>query len=134
MTVQVLDASAAVEDLLQSARGRWVRARLDWSNGVWVPEHFYAEVTGTIRGFEQQGTVDAARAGRMLAQLAQLPLGRVGVRPLLDEAWSLRHNLRVADAIYVVLARHLGAELVTCDARLQRAPGVSVSVVIPPGP
>lgn len=75
MTVQVLDSSAAVEDLLQSARGRWVRARLDWSEGVWVPEHFYAEVTGTIRGFEQRGTVDAARAGRMLAQLARLPRG-----------------------------------------------------------
>lgn len=132
MTVQVLDASAALEDLLQSARGRWVRTRLDWAAGVWVPEHFYAEVTGTIRGFEQQGTLDAARAGRMLAQLVRLPVGRVGVRPLLDEAWSLRHNLRVADGVYVVLARHLAAELVTCDDRLARSPGINVPVVSPP--
>lgn len=96
------------------------------------PEHFYAEVSGTIRGFEQQGTLDAARAGQMLAQLERLPVGRVGVRPLLSEAWSLRHNLRIVDAVYVVLARHLGAELVTCDARIQRAPGIGIAVVSPP--
>ena len=134
MSIQVLDASAAVEVLIRSARGRWVRARLDWPAGVWVPEHFFAEVAGTVRGFEQQGAFDAARSAAMLAQLAHLPLRRVGVRPLLDEAWTLRQNLRIADAIYVVLARHLGADLVTCDSRLANAPGTNVPVIIAPGP
>jgi predicted nucleic acid-binding protein len=134
LSIQVLDASAAVEVLVRSARGRWVRSRLDWPAGIWVPEHFFAEVSGTIRGFEQQGSFDAPRSAVMLTQLAQLPLRRVGVRPLLDEAWTLRHNLRVADAIYVVLARHLGAELVTCDSRLANAPGTNVPMVIAPGP
>ena len=70
----------------------------------------------------------------MLEQLVRLPLRRVSVRPLLDEAWTLRQNLRIADAIYVVLGRHLGAELVTCDTRLANAPGTNIPMVIPPGP
>lgn len=70
----------------------------------------------------------------MLAQLVRLPLRRVGVRSLLDEAWTLRQNLRIADAIYVVLALHLGAELVTRDSRLANAPGTNVPMVIAPGP
>jgi hypothetical protein len=30
---------------------------------------------------------------------------------MLSEAWTLRDNVTVADALYVVLARHVGAEL-----------------------
>jgi hypothetical protein len=46
----------------------------------------------------------------------------VRVATLLPEAWSLRHNLTVADALYVVLARHLDAVLVTADRRLASSP------------
>lgn len=44
---------------------------------------------------------------------------------LLGRAWALRANLTVYDAVYVALAEALDARLLTCDARLARAPGLS---------
>ena len=52
-------------------------------------------------------------------------------RQLLFAAWMLRHNLTVPDAIYVVLARQLGAVLVTGDRRLAAAPRLGVTVHTP---
>lgn len=51
---------------------------------------------------------------------------------LLLEAWSLRHNLTVHDAVYVVLTRQLDdAVLVTADERLARAPDLGVEIIRP---
>ena len=44
----------------------------------------------------------------------------------------LRHNITVNDALYVVLARHLGAVLATADLKLARAPGLDVEVITVP--
>jgi predicted nucleic acid-binding protein len=48
-------------------------------------------------------------------------------RPLLPEAWTLRHNLIVQDAVW--LARHLDAPLLTGDRRLANAPRLPVQVL-----
>jgi len=45
----------------------------------------------------------------------------------LEEAWTYRHNLVIADALYVVLAPRLNADLITGDLRLANAPN------LPPG-
>jgi predicted nucleic acid-binding protein len=42
--------------------------------------------------------------------------------------WELRDNLTAYDATFVALAEFLGAPLITCDARLARAPGHGASV------
>lgn len=64
--------------------------------------------------------------------LAEWPLEVVAVAPLLVEAWQLRHNVILHDALYVVLTRHLGdATLVSTDRKLPDAPGVDVPVVTP---
>lgn len=46
--------------------------------------------------------------------------------PLIDEAWTLRSNLIVHDAVYVVLARHLGAPVLTGDRKMAGAPNTGV--------
>lgn len=43
---------------------------------------------------------------------------------LIVDAWALRDNLTVADAVYVVLARRSGAALMSTDERMLRAPGL----------
>jgi predicted nucleic acid-binding protein len=53
------------------------------------------------------------------------------VKPLLVEAWTLRHNLTIADALYVVVASHLKAALVTADRRLANSPGLPVTTIVP---
>jgi predicted nucleic acid-binding protein len=59
------------------------------------------------------------------------PAHRVQIRPLLSEEWALRHNVTVADALYVIMARHLRATLVTLDVSLANAPTLGVDVLVP---
>jgi predicted nucleic acid-binding protein len=49
-------------------------------------------------------------------------LRHASVAPLVQAAWSYRHNLTAADALYVALAEQLGASMLTDDHRLTRAP------------
>ena len=63
-----------------------------------------------------------------MAALARAPVRRFPLPPLLLGAWALRANVALRDALYVALARRLGATLVTGDARLARAPEMGVAV------
>ena len=130
VTTLVLDASASVELLLDTTAGRRLSdqtaADADW----WVPEHDFVEVAAATRragtpcrcscGSNRPGV--PAALGRALASCLQ-------VRPLLVDAWSMRANVTVADAVYVVLADRLGASLVTADLSLVHAPGVTVVMI-----
>jgi len=75
------------------------------------------------------------RAGRMsgrqvsarLSRLAEAPIERHPLAPLVEGAWRRRHRLRLGDAIYAELAGQLDATLVTTDARLAAVfPGAEV--------
>ena len=62
------------------------------------------------------------------SRLVRWPGYRYPLTPLLEEAWTYRHNLVIADALYVVLALRLNADLITGgDLRLANAPN------LPPG-
>jgi predicted nucleic acid-binding protein len=50
--------------------------------------------------------------------------------PLADAAWQLRGDITYYDALYVALAAGLGAPLVTMDARLSRAPGLTCAIEV----
>jgi predicted nucleic acid-binding protein len=70
---------------------------------------------------------------RALSRLSVLRLPITGV--LLEEAWTLRHNVTARDALYVALARRLRGRLLTTDQRLARAvPGLCVDLPAPPPP
>ena len=62
------------------------------------------------------------------ASCRSLDLERHAHEPLLDRVWALRRNLTAHDAVYVALAEALDADLLTCDARLARAPGMAARV------
>lgn len=89
------------------------------------------EVGAVLRRAELAGHITAARATAALSRLLVAPTRRVQVRPLLGEAWKLRHNLTVPDALYVVLARHIGAPLVTADIKLANVPTLDITVIQP---
>lgn len=125
----VIDASAGVELLLNTPAGEELRARLPRPAVEWVPEIYHAEVAAVLRRAELSGRIPAARAVLALERLLAAPTRRVQVKPLLVEAWSLRHNVTVTDALYVVLARHLDAPLVTADLNLAHAPGLDVTTI-----
>ncbi len=129
MTELVLDASASVELLLDTTTGRELQQLLPARARWWVPEHFYAEVAGALRRAEIHGEVSPARIAQAFADLTTSPLRRVQVRPLLPDAWAKRTNLTVADSLYVVLAEHLHASLVTADVKLANAPTLTIPTI-----
>jgi predicted nucleic acid-binding protein len=43
----------------------------------------------------------------------------------------MRPNLTIADALYVVVAQHLQAPLVTSDFRLAGAPNLGIDIITP---
>jgi predicted nucleic acid-binding protein len=47
---------------------------------------------------------------------------------LITAAWRFRHNMTMADAVYVALAAELGGALLTDGHRLVNAPGFPTNV------
>lgn len=122
----VLDASALVELLLGTERGRSIAARIaDPGLGLHAPHLADVEVVQALRRYVREGELEPDSAGSALEDLRSLDLERHAHEPLLDRVWALRANLTAYDAAYVALAEALDTTLLTCDARLARAPGIS---------
>ncbi len=135
MTPVVIDASAGVELVADTARGRALRALLPTDAVPWAPETFFVEVGSVLRRWDLNAILTPDQIAEAVHQLAIWPLRIVQVRALFADAWRLRKNLTFADATYVALAAHLGAELLTDDHKLANAPTLSVRVLrLPIGP
>lgn len=127
----VLDASAAVEVLLQTAAGVPVTDRLfEAGVSLHAPHLLDIETSQILRRFVRKGEVTPDRARQALEDLADLPLERYSHDFLLPRVWSLRQDLTAYDAVYVALAEALGATLLTRDARISRAPGHAARVEV----
>ena len=98
---------------------------------VWVPDHFYSEAAAGLRRVLALRLKDREAVEAALAEGLAAPYRRAEIKPLVPYAWHYRHNLSIADAIYVVLARALRAPLVTADVRLANAPGLPVRTITP---
>jgi len=129
VAVVVLDASAAVELLLGSPAGRHVDRSLRGATAA-APAHLDAEVLSALGRLARGGAMPEDRVAISLAELARAPVSRFPVAPLLAEAWELRANLSLRDALYVALARRLDATLLTADARFARAPGLGIPLTV----
>ena len=120
----VIDASALVELLLQTPRSMPIVARLSAPlEEVHAPHLIDLETASALRTLEGQGHVSPAEASRAIHDLIQVDLIRYAHEPLIPRVWQLRGNITPYDAVYVALAEHLSAPLITCDAKLAAAPG-----------
>jgi len=131
LTPIVLDASAGVELALRTPIGRRLQVKLPAGAVTWVPEHYFVETAAVLRRHVLHGTYDSVRIQQALDRLLTAPLRRVSLRPLVQEGWQLRHNVTLADALYIVLAKHLNAPLVTTDGKLAAAPTLPVTTITP---
>ncbi len=96
-----------------------------------MPDHYFAEAAAVLRRHEMHGRFDPARIQATLGRLLHTPVRRVSVKPIVPKAWLLRHNLTIADVLYVVVARHLDTALVTTDLRLAKVPSLPVARITP---
>ena len=88
-----------------------------------APHLVDAEVGHALRRAVRERAATEGRARAALADLADMPLVRVGHSGLIRRAWELRENLSFYDGLYVALAEGLDVPLVTLDARLAGATG-----------
>ena len=119
----VLDASAAIDWLLQTAIGQQIEARI-YSRGesLHAPHLLDLEVAQVLRRLVRESVVSAQRADQALQDLLNLRLTRYPHFIFLPQIWRLRHNLSAYDAAYVALTEKLDATLLTRDARLASSP------------
>ncbi|HEY6904363.1 MAG TPA: type II toxin-antitoxin system VapC family toxin [Candidatus Acidoferrales bacterium] len=127
----VLDASAAIEWLLQSPAGVKIEKRLmSPSESLHAPHLLDVEVAQVLRRYVRERIISAQRGQEALEDLAGLPLSRYPHDFLIPRVWELRATLTAYDAVYVALAELLDAPLLTCDAKIASASGHSANVEI----
>jgi len=127
--VIVLDASAALDWLLQTAAGQRIEQRIySHRESLHAPHLLDLEVGQVLRRLVREGAVSAHRAEQAIEDLLDLRIARYPHFVLLPRIWQLRHNLSAYDAAYVALAENLGARLLTRDARLASVSGLTAPI------
>jgi predicted nucleic acid-binding protein len=123
----VLDASAVLEILSPGGAGDRARVEIR-GNRLAAPAHLDAEVLSALARRNRAGDLSEGQVEAAIRSLAQAPIRRYPLQGLLFEAWSMRHNVAIRDALYIALTRRLAARLLTADFRLSRAPRLGISV------
>lgn len=125
----VLDASAAIDWLLQTPAGRRIEQRIYARHDTLHTVHLLdVEFAQVLRRMVREGTLAARRAEQAVEDLMALRIARYAPVLLLSRIWKLRHNLSAYDAAYVALAEELRAPLITRDQKLAAAPGHAIAV------
>jgi predicted nucleic acid-binding protein len=127
----VLDASAAIDWLLQTPAGlrieQRIYARQDTLHTVHLLDVEFGQV---LRRLVRQGTLTPRRAVEAIEDMAALRIARYPPVLLLQRIWRLRQNLTAYDAAYVALAEELQAPLITRDRRIAAAPGHTAAIEV----
>ena len=126
----VLDASAAIDWLLQTTAGQRIESRIySRSESLHAPHLLDLEVAQVLRRLVRESAISAQRADQAIQDLLSLRVARYPHFVFLPHIWQLRHNLSAYDAVYVALAEKLGATVITRDARLASAArGLAIEV------
>ena len=108
--------------------GRAARDRVLAAGEGAVPDLADVETVAVLRKRWLLGDLTDARFRAAIEDLLALPLARFPTGPLMRRAYELRQNVTAYDACYVALAEGLACPLLTADARLARAPGLTCDI------
>ena len=98
-----------------------------------APDHVYAEVANSLRGYLRSRWIEAEAAAERISAVLDLPLTTFPSRLLARQALGLTqaHGVSAYDGLYLALALGFGARLITADRRLAAAAG-DAAVLLPP--
>jgi len=116
----VVDASAMVDFLVDTTIAKQVSDRLV-STDVHVPAHFDAEVLSALGRLHRAGDLTEQEVHERVGLIAEAPIRRHLLAPLLQGAWRRHHNVRIVDALYIELATQIDAKIITTDAGMASA-------------
>lgn len=123
----VIDASVAVEILLQTSVGQRAAAALNDAIPL-APELLDAEVLAVLRREVLGGRLDEGRALEAVEDLRDWDIDRLPHVDLLERAWGYRHDATPYDALYLAVADAFAATVLTADGPLSRSPVAGVVV------
>ncbi len=132
MTVgRVVDSSVLVAALVDSGpAGLWCE-RITATEFLVAPHLAVVESLNILRRLELAGQVTELEAASAQADLHDLEIELLSVRPFEERIWGLRHNLTCYDAWYVAIAEVLELPLATLDRRLAAATGPRCEIHLP---
>jgi len=125
----VLDASAGAE-LVAAGSAHRIAAALSPYREIFAPAHFDVECASTVRRYWLRGHLDRAERDAAIRAIPRLPVTRVPIPALLPRAAELASNVTVQDALYLVLAELLPADMLTIDRRLLGVPDPRCRIVL----
>ena len=124
----VADASFVIDAWLDdSEKGAWSRELLSRSH-AFVPELIFTEISRHLRDLEVEGFQGA---NDEFSRLMSAPWTVVPFSGYGRLVWRLRHDISMADAFYVALARGLKVPLVTLDLRMAKTAARYCEVITP---
>ena len=126
----VVDASAVVEFVLGSTKGRKAAVVMAAHTALHAPALISAEALRALRALERRADISPARSAEAVSDVLSIPIRRYPTEPLAGRIWSMRHSVTVYDAHYVALAEALNAPLLTGDRALAAAAGDLVEILL----
>ena len=124
----VVDASAIVDFVLGSVRGRRAAIVMAAHSALHAPALITAETLGALRTLERRSEISPGRSAEAVSDVLLVPIRRYPTEALAGRIWSMRHIVTVYDAHYVALAEALNAPLLTGDRKLAAAAGELVEI------
>ena len=128
----VVDTSAIIAALIGRPNVRGLTERIRSDGDLHAPHLVDVEFQHALWRLVVSGAISDDRAADARVDFAELAVLRYPHVSLAGRMWELRHNVTAYDAAFVALAEALEVPLVTCDARLARAPSHKASVEVFP--
>jgi predicted nucleic acid-binding protein len=129
----VLDASSAVEWLLDTPLGQQVDKFIGNARRVHAPYLLDIEILHTLRRLVLAGEISLVRAASAIEDLEGFRVKRYPRDDFRRRIWSLRANVSAYGAVCIALAESLDAPLVACDRKLAKTPRTHARVELMQG-
>ena len=123
MSVFVVDASVAAKWYAQEPNAEDALRLLAGAHVLHAPDFLLMEMDNVLCTWVRSGSFTRAAASETRAALRTAPVQLHPFQRLLDSSWGIAadHGVSLYDALYVALAIHLDAQLVTADRKLLRS-------------